>query len=170
MAFEGEQLSACVKAGETAGKTVLKLVVFDDLDFEFAQKVAELHPHLPVYLQPGNHTPPPADDENAQIDLDGINQRMLWLIDKVNQAHWYTAKVLPPTACYVVGQSTWRLRKREKYDRKKKTITPTSLNWVAIPNCRTTRKKRCSKRCRTHKRACNIVCALQHQNLRPFAQ
>ena len=95
MVFESEQLSACVKAGETAGKTVLKLIVFDDVDFRFAQEVAALHPHLPVYLQPGNHTPPPAGDLNAQIDLEGINQRMLWLIDKVNQTHWYTATVLP---------------------------------------------------------------------------
>ncbi len=95
MTFDGDQLSACVRAGETAGKTVLKFVVFDDMDFEFAQEVAELHPHLPVYLQPGNHTPPPAEDENAQIDLEGINQRMLWLIDKVNQTHWYSATVLP---------------------------------------------------------------------------
>lgn len=95
MVFDARQLAACVKAGETAGKTVLKFVVFDDLDFEFAQEVAASHPHLPIYLQPGNHTPPRAEDENAKIDLEGINQRMLWLIDKVNQTHWYTATVLP---------------------------------------------------------------------------
>jgi 7-carboxy-7-deazaguanine synthase len=95
MSFDPDALNTSIRAGQGAGQTVLKFVVFDDADFVFAQKVAALHPDLTVYLQPGNHTPPPASEQNAAIDLEGINQRMLWLIDKVNQTKWFSARVLP---------------------------------------------------------------------------
>ncbi|MCZ4271823.1 7-carboxy-7-deazaguanine synthase QueE [Maritalea porphyrae] len=95
MTFDPEALNTSIRVGRGAGQTVLKFVVFDDKDFVFAQKVAAIHPDLPVYLQPGNHTPPPASEQHAAIDLEGINQRMLWLIDKVNQTKWFSAWVLP---------------------------------------------------------------------------
>jgi 7-carboxy-7-deazaguanine synthase len=50
---------------------------------------------LPVYLQPGNHTPPPADDDDARIDIDGIMERMLWLVETVTEDRWFEARVLP---------------------------------------------------------------------------
>ncbi|PSS64046.1 7-carboxy-7-deazaguanine synthase QueE [Ensifer sp. NM-2] len=78
-----------------AGMTVLKIVVFDDRDYAYAKDMAGRYPALPVYLQPGNHTPPPPDDESATVDIDGVMNRMLWLVDKVTGDKWFDARVLP---------------------------------------------------------------------------
>jgi 7-carboxy-7-deazaguanine synthase len=92
-------LADCLKAatGSPSGgpRIGLKFVVFDDADYAFAKDAAARFPNLPVYLQPGNHTPPPPDDDDARIDLDGIMDRMLWLVDKVMDDRWFTATVLP---------------------------------------------------------------------------
>ena len=74
----------------------LKIVVFDDADYDYARDAAARYPDLPVYLQPGNHTPPPADDpKGGEIDQDGLMERMRWLVDKVTQDQWFDAVVLP---------------------------------------------------------------------------
>ena len=95
MAFDAEQLKACVAAAGSRPRTVLKFVIFDEADFAFAREVSALCPNLPVYLQPGNHTPPPPEDDDARIDLDGITERMRWLVDRVVEDRWFSAHVLP---------------------------------------------------------------------------
>ncbi|MEO0921327.1 MAG: 7-carboxy-7-deazaguanine synthase QueE [Pseudomonadota bacterium] len=84
-----------VAAASEAARTVLKIVIFDDADYAFAREVAAYLPHLPIYLQPGNHTPPPADDDNVAVDLDGIGDRMRWLVDKMMEDQWFEVCVLP---------------------------------------------------------------------------
>ncbi len=84
----------CIKAGQGA-ETVLKIVIFDEVDYLWARDVAARYPDLPVYLQPGNHTPPPPEDDTAQVDQEGVDARMLWLVDRVMEDKWYTARVLP---------------------------------------------------------------------------
>jgi len=95
MVFDPSQLAACVKAAGTGPRVVLKFVVLDEADYQFAREVAALHPELPVYLQPCNHTPPPPDDDKAVVDMDGVNDRMLWLVERALADHWYTARALP---------------------------------------------------------------------------
>ena len=95
MVLDAEALAACFAAAGAGPRSVLKFVVFDEADFAFARSVAALHPGVPVYLQPGNHTPPPPEDGDAAIDIDGIMTRMLWLVDQVTAARWYEATVLP---------------------------------------------------------------------------
>ncbi|WP_252192812.1 7-carboxy-7-deazaguanine synthase QueE [Rhizobium sp. CSW-27] len=95
MAFDAQALQACVETAASGPRTVLKFVIFDEADFAFARQVAGLCPALPVYLQPGNHTPPPPEAEDAVIDLDGIMGRMHWLVDRVMAEGWFTATVLP---------------------------------------------------------------------------
>ena len=73
----------------------MKIVIFDDLDYAFAKDAHARFPHLPVYLQPGNHTPPPPDAEDAHIDMDGVMNRMLWLVEKTTSDGWFNARVLP---------------------------------------------------------------------------
>lgn len=75
--------------------TVLKIVVFDETDYAYAKEAAERFPELPVYLQPGNHTPPPPRDDSLQVDQDGIDARLRWLVDRVTADGWYAARVLP---------------------------------------------------------------------------
>ncbi len=90
-----QKFDACLKAADQKPETAMKIVVMDDTDYAYARDTASRYPHLPLYLQPGNHTPPPADDDDAQIDINGIMDRMLWLVDKVAADQWHNVHVLP---------------------------------------------------------------------------
>jgi 7-carboxy-7-deazaguanine synthase len=56
----------------------LKIVVFNDADFDYAKKVHQRYPEIPFFLQPGN---------SEVNELGSISDRLLrklnWLIDKV---------------------------------------------------------------------------------------
>lgn len=95
MEFDAEALQACVAKAGVAPRTVLKFVIFDEADYQYARQVSAGFPDLSVYLQPGNHTPPPPDEEDAAIDVDGIMRRMHWLIDRVMEDKWFEPTVLP---------------------------------------------------------------------------
>lgn len=85
----------CLRMAAAKPQIALKVVVFDDRDFAYARAASARYPHLPVYLQPGNHTPPPPDDDNATVDIEGVMNRMLWLVDRVTEEQWFEARVLP---------------------------------------------------------------------------
>lgn len=85
----------CLRMAADGPQVALKIVVFDERDYAYARDAAARYPHLQLYLQPGNHTPPPPDDDDAQVDIDGIIDRMLWLVGKVTEDRWFEARVLP---------------------------------------------------------------------------
>ena len=89
-----ENFDACVQAAGDA-ETVMKIVIFDDTDYAWAKDAAARYPQLPLYIQPGNHTPPSADEDDAAVDMDGIMDRYEWLIDKTLADKWYSPKILP---------------------------------------------------------------------------
>ena len=93
MATDWDKLDECLKAANGKPKIALKIVIFDEADYAYAKMAAEKYPHLPLYLQPGNHTPPVNDD--TQIDMKGIMARMRWLADKVAKDRWFNVTVLP---------------------------------------------------------------------------
>lgn len=95
MVTDWAALRACVEAAAAGPRIVLKFVVFDAADYAYARDAAARFPDLPVYLQPGNHTPPGPQDHDAFIDTDGILQRMGWLVDRVIADRWFAAHVLP---------------------------------------------------------------------------
>jgi 7-carboxy-7-deazaguanine synthase len=95
METDWDTVTDCLAAAGKAPRIALKFVVFDNADYDFARDASRRYPELPVYLQPGNHTPPPPDDDDAKIDLDGVMDRMLWLVDKVTGDRWFSATVLP---------------------------------------------------------------------------
>jgi 7-carboxy-7-deazaguanine synthase len=95
METDWDTLADCLAAAGKAPRIALKFVIFDDADYAFARQASDRYPELPVYLQPGNHTPPPPEDDDARIDLDGIMDRMLWLVDKVTTDRWFSSTVLP---------------------------------------------------------------------------
>ena len=97
-----DKFDACVARGRNT-TTVLKIVVFDEVDYDWAREVAARYPDLPLYLQPGNHTPPPPDAEDAAIDMDGIMTRYEWLIDKTLGDRWYSPTILPQLHVLVWG-------------------------------------------------------------------
>lgn len=92
----------CVTRAKAA-EIALKIVIFDEADYDWAKSAAARYPELPLYLQPGNHTPPPPDAEDAAIDMDGIMSRYEWLIDKTLADHWYRPNILPQLHVLVWG-------------------------------------------------------------------
>ncbi len=103
MATDWEALWACVDAAASGPRIVLKFVVFDEADFAYARHAAAQFPDLPVYLQPGNHTPPGPQDDDACTDTKGILRRMSWLVDRVIADQWYAAHVLPQLHVLIWG-------------------------------------------------------------------
>jgi 7-carboxy-7-deazaguanine synthase len=103
MDMDWQRLADCVEAAGHKTKTVLKVVVFDDLDYVFARDVASRYPELQLYLQPGNHTPPSPEEEDSTIDMAGVMDRMRWLVDKVTSDQLYSATVLPQLHTLIWG-------------------------------------------------------------------
>ncbi len=91
MKTDWDMFDACVKAAGKDTKIALKIVIFDETDYKYAQDAAVRYPDLPLYLQPGN----PVTNEKAIPDFDSIMSRMRWLTDKVTHDEWYSAVVLP---------------------------------------------------------------------------
>jgi len=96
------KFDACVAAAGQA-ETVLKIVIFDEADYLWAKDVAARYPELPLYIQPGNHTPPPPEAEDAEIDLNGIMNRYEWLIDRTLADRWFAPKILPQLHVLIWG-------------------------------------------------------------------
>ncbi|WP_111558918.1 7-carboxy-7-deazaguanine synthase QueE [Paracoccus sediminilitoris] len=86
-----DAFEACVQAGRGAGQTVIKIVIFDDRDYQWAQDAAARHPELPLYLQPGN----PEVDPDVPVAAQDVADRLLWLVEKVTADRWFRPRVLP---------------------------------------------------------------------------
>lgn len=95
MKTDWDALQTCIGAAGPGPRTVLKFVVFDQADYDYARAAAARFPGLPVFLQPGNHTPPGVDGTAVCVDTEGLNRRMLWLVETVAADRWFGAHVLP---------------------------------------------------------------------------
>ncbi len=96
-----DKFDACLNAAGNAPTLAMKIVIMDDADYEYARDAAARYPALPLYLQPVNHTPP--TEESEHIDIDGIMDRMRWLIDKAAADQWYDATILPQLHTLIWG-------------------------------------------------------------------
>jgi 7-carboxy-7-deazaguanine synthase len=68
----------CERLMMVEGNYSLKVVVFDDRDFEYAKMVHRMFPKIPFYLSVGN------DRVNAQDDItSALLARLKWLVEKV---------------------------------------------------------------------------------------
>jgi len=92
-----DAFESCLKAGRGQPRCVLKIVVFDDADYSYAQALAAHYRALPVYLQVGNPAPLATVGGvlRDRADIDGLLQRFRWLAGKVTADHWFAATVLP---------------------------------------------------------------------------
>jgi 7-carboxy-7-deazaguanine synthase len=71
----------------------LKVVVFDDIDFDYAKRVHRRYPDIPFYLQVGNADTAEADDAALRTQL---LARLEWLVEKVAQSNELNdVRVLP---------------------------------------------------------------------------
>ena len=89
-------LDACLSAARGAN-TVLKIVVFDAIDYTYAREAAARYPKMPCYIQPGNHNP------EGDFDRAGVMERMRWLIDTATNDNWYDVTILPQLHTLVWG-------------------------------------------------------------------
>jgi 7-carboxy-7-deazaguanine synthase len=94
-----EILAQCILSGRSGLQRYLKVVVFDEADYRYAQEVYMQFPYIQMYLQPGNATPP----QNGEFDLQAILKRYEWLIDKVTSDQWNDVVVLPQLHTLVYG-------------------------------------------------------------------
>jgi 7-carboxy-7-deazaguanine synthase len=90
MATDWKKFDACLAAAKGKPRIALKIIVFDEADYQYAKDAAERYPDLPLYLQPGNHTPPP-----QAPDMDGITERTRWLVERAGRDYWFRATILP---------------------------------------------------------------------------
>lgn len=90
-----------LKETEPAQNTSLKVVVFDDQDYDYAKKVHCRYPDIPFFLQVGN------DDNqttNNQQLISQLLQKFEWLINKsMLDTELRNVKVLPQLHTYIWG-------------------------------------------------------------------
>jgi len=97
MTVDWDGFETCLKMARGQPRCVLKIVVFDDADYSYAQTVAAHYPALPVYLQVGNPAPLVAAGgfTPEEADINDLLQRFRWLVDRVTADRWFAATVLP---------------------------------------------------------------------------
>lgn len=90
---------ACLLAAQGAGQIVMKIVIFDDADYDWAQQVADKYPDLPLYLQPGNLVV----DPEVAVDPQVLADKLLWLVEKTMKDSWFVPRVLPQLHVFLWG-------------------------------------------------------------------
>jgi 7-carboxy-7-deazaguanine synthase len=97
MATDWGAFEACLRAAKGRPRCVLKIVVFNDADYTYAQTAAARYPALPVYLQVGNPAPLTAAGGVLadEANIDDLLHRFRWLAGKVTADRWFAATVLP---------------------------------------------------------------------------
>lgn len=87
--------------GERLSKVSLKVVVFNDEDFTYAQKVHERYPQISFFLQTGNDDISTGDQAHL---VDKLLRKYEWLIDKaMDSSAMNDVKVLPQLHTFVWG-------------------------------------------------------------------
>ncbi|MGP7734069.1 7-carboxy-7-deazaguanine synthase QueE [Oceanimonas smirnovii] len=95
MAFSQSRLDACLAAAGVNTQVTLKLVIADEADYQWAREFAARYPQLPLTLQPCNPVPATPDEPERETDLEALNARLRWLVDRVTADGWFNARVLP---------------------------------------------------------------------------
>lgn len=84
-----------------AGNASIKVVVFDEADYEYARSVHQRYPGLPFFLQVGNNDIMTGENEKLVSEL---IHKYEWLIDLVIADHeMKNVKVLPQLHTYIWG-------------------------------------------------------------------
>ncbi|WP_095589086.1 7-carboxy-7-deazaguanine synthase QueE [Actibacterium ureilyticum] len=90
---------ACLRAGQRAGQMVMKIVIFDQPDLDWARDAAARYPQLPLYLQPGN----PDVDPDQPVPPQALAERLEWLFDNTTGAGWFAPRILPQLHVLIWG-------------------------------------------------------------------
>lgn len=88
METKWEAFEKCVSLAKTPNAVSVKLVIADDVDFQWAHEVQQRYPQFQYYLQPCNLQ---ADEVTLEQGLQSTRD----LIDQVVSVGWHQATVLP---------------------------------------------------------------------------
>ncbi|HEY0073170.1 MAG TPA: 7-carboxy-7-deazaguanine synthase QueE [Abditibacteriaceae bacterium] len=105
MPFDETQLHACISAaqkGNGKGQISLKVVVFNDADYEFARRVHLLHPQIPFYLQVGN-TFSLSASQSDEVMRSELLMGLEKLSERVLSDSWHNVTVLPQMHVLIHG-------------------------------------------------------------------
>ncbi len=101
MRFEHKRLQRCIKAAGLQTEMALKVVVFNEADYQFARELYDCYRELPMYLQAG--TPPVVhlagvpEEERAEVTISDMRAAVaantLWLLERVKQDRWFGVRV-----------------------------------------------------------------------------
>lgn len=89
---------ACLAAAGSAPR-MLKIVIFDEADLDWARAAAARYPALELVLQPGN----PETDPSTPVDLAAMAERMRWLVAVTVGRGWLRPRLLPQLHVYIWG-------------------------------------------------------------------
>ncbi len=101
MTNDWSQVSKCIELANTA-EIVFKIVVKDEVDYQFAKEVHKRYPTYPITLQACN-----TNQQSDQTIID-ILDRQRWLTERVCDDHWYQARVLPQLHTLLWGNEPGR--------------------------------------------------------------
>jgi len=93
MATDWDEVRACVSAAGPAVHCALKIVVFDEDDYQYARAAVRELPVLPCYLQVG--TPIITGAETCKEASSRLTARTEWLLERVTRDGWNNVTVLP---------------------------------------------------------------------------
>ena len=92
MVMNWQRLDDCIQAAQSANppQSSLKIVVFDEEDYQFSRQVGARYPATSVYLQVGN----PAPESSAETETPLLLEKLRWLCERVLCDGWHNAIVL----------------------------------------------------------------------------
>lgn len=105
MPMKWARLSACLAAAQAGAKppqVSLKIVVFDDADYQFAREVAARYPDVPLFLQVGNPAPQ-SENQGEEVEARQLLERLRQLSERVLAEKWTNVTVLPQMHVLIYG-------------------------------------------------------------------
>ncbi len=94
-----DAFAACRKFGADARQQVMKIVIFDEVDYQWARKVHQHYGDLPLFLQPGN----PEVDPDTPVDPQALAARLAWLTERAMGDSWFAPRILPQLHVLIWG-------------------------------------------------------------------
>lgn len=94
MEFSPESLAQCLAVaagGDRITQVSIKVVVFDEADFQFARAVYKMHPNVPFYLSVGNDSVM----TGAEADNSALARQLEWLLERCAQEKWFDVTLTP---------------------------------------------------------------------------
>lgn len=103
MPFDETSLRSSVSAAQKGNVQIsLKVVVFDEDDYEFARHIHQLHPQIPFYLQVGN-TFSAAANQSDEVMRAELLVRLQNLSERVLCDSWHNVTILPQMHVLIHG-------------------------------------------------------------------